>query len=43
MDRRHDIRLALLALAILVGLGLQAADGHAVATCDTCAAVVDGA
>ena len=37
MRMRHEIRLALLTLAIIAGLALHNADGRDVATCAPCA------
>lgn len=37
MDVRHEIRLTLLALAILVGMAVQEMDRSEVAACDNCA------
>lgn len=41
MMKRHDIRLALLTLAILAGLAVSHADGRDVARCAPCAGAVE--
>ncbi|CUH38779.1 hypothetical protein JSE7799_01501 [Jannaschia seosinensis] len=40
MSMRHEIRLVLLAVAIIAGLALQEAGGE-IADCDTCTAPVE--
>ena len=39
--RTHDIRLALLAMAILAGLAVQRADNRDVARCNPCIEAVE--